>query len=271
MSGRKKSKGNRNKPQQDSYKSPDKLRSVYNPVEPWNEQQELYMRQLRESDMTIAIGSAGSGKTLLAIDAAISKLINGEIQHIYISSPAIDREGIGAKPGDVQQKLYDNLRQLYDGLNKILPHEACMDLFNHHIIDIVQLGTVDGLTINDFLIVDEAQHLTPEQAKVVATRLGEEGHVALTGAAHQSVPSRFKPGISYLLDVIHHADLPGHGYNIGITEFEHENSVRHPLVGALQQAFEDYDTANPDGQLKVKSQKPKQTEPIHLRVKPHPV
>jgi len=183
------------------------------------------------------IGPAGTGKTYLAMAAAVSALLNHEVKRIVLTRPAVEAgETLGFLPGDLREKILPYLRPLYDALHDMLDPEEVVKLTEKGIIEIAPLAYMRGRTLsNAFVILDEAQNTTPEQMMMFLTRLGEDSRMVVTGDVTQIDLPRSKQ--SGLLEVRHIlGDTPG----IVFHTFTGADVVRHPLVQRIIEAYERY-------------------------------
>ncbi len=201
--------------------------------------QREYVACLRESDMTFAIGPAGTGKTYLAVAMALSMLIGKKVKRIILTRPAVEAgERLGFLPGDLAQKVNPYLRPLYDALHDMVDFDRVQEMLDTGIIEIAPLAFMRGRTLSDaFVILDEAQNTTPEQMKMFLTRMGFGSRVAVTGDVTQiDLPENGKTrsGLVQALDVLKNVK------GISICNFDHEDVIRHPLVGRIVNAYEKY-------------------------------
>ncbi len=205
--------------------------------------QRAYVDSLREKDMTFAVGSAGSGKTYLAVAVALSMLLAKRVRRIILTRPAVEAgERLGFLPGDMAEKVNPYLRPLYDALHDMLDVEKVAGMMESGVIEIAPLAFMRGRTLNDaFIILDEAQNTTPEQMKMFVTRLGFGSRMAVTGDITQvdlaAGPDGVKrSGLVEALDVLQGIE------GVGIIRFGTADVIRHPLVGRIVQAYDNYQT-----------------------------
>ena len=183
------------------------------------------------------IGPAGTGKTYLAMAAAVSALLRHEVERIILPRPAVEAgETLGFLPGDLREKILPYLRPLYDALGDMLDPEETARLTEKGIIEIAPLAYMRGRTLSrSFVVLDEAQNTTPEQMMMFLTRLGEDSRMVVTGDITQIDLPRAKS--SGLLEVRHIlADVPG----IDFHTFSGADVVRHPLVARIIAAYDAY-------------------------------
>jgi phosphate starvation-inducible PhoH-like protein len=204
--------------------------------------QKLYLQSMIAHPIVFGIGPAGTGKTYLAMAAAVSALLKNEVERIILTRPAVEAgEELGFLPGDLREKILPYLRPLYDALHDMLDAEDVARLSEKGVIEIAPLAYMRGRTLSRaFVVLDEAQNTTPEQMMMFLTRLGEESRMVVTGDITQIDLPRSKQ--SGLLEVRHIlADIPG----IDFHTFSGADVVRHPLVQKIIEAYDAY--RNPDG------------------------
>jgi phosphate starvation-inducible protein PhoH and related proteins len=197
--------------------------------------QAAYIRALQEKELVFGIGPAGTGKSYLAVAAAVDALMTGAVERIILSRPAVEAgERLGFLPGDLREKVDPYLRPLYDALYDMLPGEQVAKRLAGGEIEIAPLAFMRGRTLaNAFVILDEAQNTTPVQMKMFLTRLGEHAKMAVTGDLSQvDLPRGTKSGLADALETLR--DVPG----IAIVAFSEVDVVRHPLVGRIVEAYD---------------------------------
>ena len=199
--------------------------------------QKLYLQSMLAHPIVFGIGPAGTGKTYLAMAAAVSALLKNEVERIILTRPAVEAgETLGFLPGDLREKILPYLRPLYDALNDMLDAEDISRLTEKGVIEIAPLAYMRGRTLSHaFVVLDEAQNTTPEQMMMFLTRLGEDSRMVITGDITQIDLPRSKA--SGLLEVRHIlSNIPG----IDFHTFSGSDVVRHPLVGKIIEAYENY-------------------------------
>ncbi|MBB5723730.1 phosphate starvation-inducible PhoH-like protein [Loktanella ponticola] len=204
-------------------------------VEPRTEAQKAYVRSLFEKELAFGIGPAGTGKTYLAVAVAVNMYINGEVDRIILSRPAVEAgEKLGYLPGDMKDKVDPYMQPLYDALNDFLPGKQTAKLIEEKRIEIAPLAFMRGRTLSRaFVVLDEAQNATPMQMKMFLTRLGEGSRMVITGDRTQiDLPRGVTSGLwdaERLLKTIP---------KISFNYFTSKDVVRHPLVAAIIEAYE---------------------------------
>ncbi len=199
--------------------------------------QKLYLQSMLAHPIVFGIGPAGTGKTYLAMAAAVSALLRNEVERIILTRPAVEAgEALGFLPGDLREKILPYLRPLYDALHDMLDPEDVARFTEKGVIEIAPLAYMRGRTLSHaFVVLDEAQNTTPEQMMMFLTRLGEESRMVVTGDITQIDLPRSKQ--SGLLEVRHIlSDVPG----IDFHTFSGADVVRHPLVQKIIEAYDDY-------------------------------
>ena len=204
-------------------------------VEPRGKNQARYLDSMEESTLTFGVGVAGTGKTFLAVAAAVRALRAGTVRRLIISRPVVEAgEHLGFLPGDLQAKLNPYLRPVYDSLFELIGFEDTRRLEEAGIIEIAPLAYMRGRTLSHaFVVLDEAQNTTAGQMKMFLTRLGEGSTMVVTGDPTQSdLEDRGRNGF---IDAI--ARLRGF-QGISVVEFSAKDIVRHPLVEQIVRAYE---------------------------------
>ena len=208
-------------------------------VIPRSEKQKKYVRALKESEIIISAGPAGTGKTFLAVAVALTMLLEKKIEKIILSRPAVEAgERLGFLPGDMREKVDPYLRPLYDSLYDLLDFEKIQKKIEVGDIEIAPLAFMRGRTLkNSFAILDEAQNATDTQIKMFLTRIGENSKIVINGDPSQiDLPNKSLSGLN------RSKKLLGHLKEISVVDFDHRDVVRHPLVSKIVQAYSDQKT-----------------------------
>ena len=205
-------------------------------VIPRSEKQKNYVRALRESDIIISCGPAGTGKTFLAVAVALTMLLDKKIERIILSRPAVEAgERLGFLPGDMREKVDPYLRPLYDSLYDLLDFEKIQKRIEIGDIEIAPLAFMRGRTLkNSFAILDEAQNATDTQIKMFLTRIGENSKIVINGDPSQiDLPNKSLSGLNRSKKLLEHLN------EISVVDFDHSDVVRHPLVSKIVKAYSD--------------------------------
>ncbi|MEA2755269.1 MAG: phosphate starvation-inducible protein PhoH [Aliidongia sp.] len=200
-----------------------------------------YIRALRDHALVFGLGPAGTGKTYLAVAAAVDMLMTGQVQRIILSRPAVEAgERLGFLPGDLKEKVDPYLRPLYDALHDMLPGDQIIKRLGNGDIEVAPLAFMRGRTLaHAFVILDEAQNTTPVQMKMFLTRLGEGARMAVTGDLSQiDLPRGTRSGLTDALETLDGVE------GIGMVKFTEADVVRHPLVMRIVRAYEARDRAH---------------------------
>ena len=208
-------------------------------VIPRSEKQKKYVRALKESEIIISAGPAGTGKTFLAVAVALTMLLEKKIERIILSRPAVEAgERLGFLPGDMREKVDPYLRPLYDSLYDLLDFEKIQKKIEVGDIEIAPLAFMRGRTLkNSFAILDEAQNATDTQIKMFLTRIGENSKIVINGDPSQiDLPNKSLSGLN------RSKKLLGHLKEISVVDFDHTDVVRHPLVSKIVKAYSDQKT-----------------------------
>ena len=206
---------------------------------PRSEKQKKYVRALKESEIIISAGPAGTGKTFLAVAIALTMLLDKKIERIILSRPAVEAgERLGFLPGDMREKVDPYLRPLYDSLYDLLDFEKIQKKIEVGDIEIAPLAFMRGRTLkNSFAILDEAQNATDIQIKMFLTRIGENSKIVINGDPSQvDLPNKSLSGLN------RSKELLGHLNEISVVDFDHTDVVRHPLVSKIVKAYSDQKT-----------------------------
>jgi len=203
-------------------------------VRPKTHGQQKYMGAIRENTLTFGLGPAGTGKTYLAMAAAVDSLVNGSVRRIVLTRPAVEAgERLGFLPGDLAAKVDPYLRPLYDALWDMLGPEETASLIDKGTIEIAPLAYMRGRTLNDAcVILDEAQNTTPEQMKMFLTRLGFNSKMIITGDMTQTdLPENRHSGLNVVREILR--DIPG----VAFVELTARDVVRHRIVASIVEAY----------------------------------
>jgi phosphate starvation-inducible PhoH-like protein len=210
---------------------------------PKTETQRQYVEAIRNYDIVIGIGPAGTGKTYLAMAMAISAFLKKQVSRIVLARPAVEAgEKLGFLPGDIYEKFNPYLRPLYDALLDMMEAEKAGKLIERGVIEIAPLAFMRGRTLNDsFIILDEAQNTTTEQMKMYLTRLGYNSKTVITGDITQiDLPHGKASGLIEAERILSGVE------GIKFVYFSERDVVRHKLVQAIVKAYERYEKRNPE-------------------------
>jgi phosphate starvation-inducible PhoH-like protein len=200
--------------------------------------QKIYLRNIERCDISFGVGPAGTGKTYLAVAAAVAALERDRVRRLCLVRPAVEAgERLGFLPGDMAQKIDPYLRPLYDALYEMLGFERVAKLIERNVIEVAPLAFMRGRTLNDaFIILDEAQNTTTEQMKMFLTRIGFGAKAVITGDVTQiDLPRGRESGLKHAIEVVRKIE------GISFTFFRSQDVVRHALVGRILDAYEDYE------------------------------
>jgi phosphate starvation-inducible PhoH-like protein len=204
-------------------------------VEPRTEAQQAYVRNLYQNELAFGIGPAGTGKTYLAVAVAVNQMINGHVDKIILSRPAVEAgERLGFLPGDMKEKVDPYMQPLYDALNDFLPAKQLQKLIEEKTIEIAPLAFMRGRTLsNAYVVLDEAQNATGMQMKMFLTRLGQGSRMVITGDRSQvDLPRGVASGLSEAERIL--KDVKGISFNY----FTAKDVVRHPMVARIIEAYD---------------------------------
>jgi len=204
-------------------------------IEPRTNAQKAFVSSLLKNELVFGIGPAGTGKTYLAVAVAVSKFVNGEVDRIVLSRPAVEAgEKLGYLPGDMKDKVDPYMQPLYDALNDFLPVNKLSKLIEEKRIEIAPLAFMRGRTLsNAFVVLDEAQNASSMQMKMFLTRLGEGSRMAITGDKSQiDLPRGITSGL------IEAERLLSSEPKISFNYFSASDVVRHPLVASIIEAYD---------------------------------
>ena len=205
--------------------------------------QQDYLKNIKKYELNFGVGPAGTGKTYLAVAAAVDAFISNKVQKIILIRPAIEAgEKLGFLPGDLAQKVDPYLKPLYDALYEMMGNEKVNKLIEKEVIEIEPLAYLRGRTLNNsFIIIDESQNTSIDQMKMVLTRLGYGSRAVVNGDLGQTdLPKTSTSGLKNILEVLDKES------DIGITHFDSQDVVRHPLVRKIINAYRKYNEAIKD-------------------------
>ena len=206
-------------------------------VSPKGKNQQRYLEVISNKELVFGIGPAGTGKTYLAVAAAVNELITGKVEKVVVTRPAVEAgEKLGFLPGDLSQKVDPYLRPLYDALFQTLGFKETNKLIENNVIEIAPLAFMRGRTLNkSFIILDEGQNTTPEQMKMFLTRFGYGSKVIVTGDLTQiDLPKDITSGLIHALDILRELE------DVGLVRFSSKDVARHSLVQKIVEAYEKF-------------------------------
>lgn len=236
------------KPYTLSTQTPNTLFTTKGTVNPKTPTQQTYLQAIKQSDLVIAIGPAGTGKTYLAMAMALAALNAKQVSRIILARPAVEAgERLGFLPGDLFAKIHPYLRPLYDALYTMMDIDRATHLIERGDIEIAPLAFMRGRTLDDaFIILDEAQNATTEQMKMFLTRLGMHSKAIVTGDITQiDLPDSQKSGLTQIAEIL--VKIEG----IQFVYFSEQDVVRHRLVKDIIKAYDRFDNGagpNTNGQ-----------------------
>ncbi|WP_392561135.1 PhoH family protein [Orbus sturtevantii] len=207
-------------------------------IKPRTPNQASYIANIMDYDITFGIGPAGTGKTYLAVAAAVDALEKQQVRRILLTRPAVEAgEKLGFLPGDLSQKVDPYLRPLYDALFEMLGFEKVEKLIEKSVIEVAPLAYMRGRTLNDaFIILDESQNTTIEQMKMFLTRIGFNSKTVITGDITQiDLPRHQKSGLKHAIEVLNQVE------DISFNFFYSEDVVRHPVVAKIVSAYDKWE------------------------------
>ena len=208
-----------------------KLKTIY----PKTKNQEIFLKEMRSKDIVFAVGPAGTGKTYLAVAFAVSLFVEGKINRLILSRPAVEAgERLGFLPGDMKEKIDPYLRPLYDALYEMMPGEEIDRKIVNNLIEIAPLAFMRGRTLNkSFIILDEAQNTLSTQMKMFLTRLGQNSKMVITGDLSQKdLPDNAKSGMQDAMEKLEKVK------DIGFVHLNSSDVCRHTLVEKIINAYD---------------------------------
>jgi phosphate starvation-inducible protein PhoH and related proteins len=215
----------------------DIIKTPKKSIIPRSEKQKEYVRALRQSDIVISAGPAGTGKTFLAVAVGLTMLLEKKIERIILSRPAVEAgERLGFLPGDMKEKVDPYLRPLYDSLYDLFDFEKIQRMIEIGDIEIAPLAFMRGRTLkNSFAILDEAQNATDTQIKMFLTRIGDNSKIVINGDPSQiDLPNKNSSGLDKSKKLLSHLN------EISVVDFDHSDVVRHPLVSKIVKAYSNH-------------------------------
>ena len=218
-----------------STEQPTFIKTPRREIQTRNMNQYEYIQSIRNHDVTFGIGPAGTGKTYLAVAAAIESLQRQDVKRIILVRPAVEAgENLGFLPGDLSQKVDPYLRPMYDALYEMMGFEQVSNLIERRTIELAPLAFMRGRSLNEsFIILDEAQNTTVEQMKMFLTRMGFGSKSVVNGDITQiDLPTEKKSGLEHALSVVSDID------KIASVHFSHKDVVRHRIVQEIAEAYE---------------------------------
>ena len=216
--------------QDNRYQITTKLKTIY----PKTKNQEVFLKMMRSKDVVFAVGPAGTGKTYLAVAYAVSLFVEGKINRLILSRPAVEAgERLGFLPGDMKEKIDPYLRPLYDALYEMMPGEEIDRKMLNNLIEIAPLAFMRGRTLNkSFIILDEAQNTLSTQMKMFLTRLGQNSKMVITGDLSQKdLPDNAKSGMQDAMEKLEKVN------DIGFVHLNSSDVCRHSLVEKIINAY----------------------------------
>jgi len=204
-------------------------------VIPRSKKQKEYVKALKNSQITMSLGPAGTGKTYLAVAVALTMLLEKKVQRIILSRPAVEAgERLGFLPGDMKEKIDPYLRPLYDSLHDLIDYDKIQKKIESGEIEIAPLAFMRGRTLkNSFAILDEAQNATETQIKMFLTRIGENSRLVVNGDPSQiDLPNKNQSGLVKSQSILKNINA------ISAINFDHKDVIRHPLVTKIVEAYQ---------------------------------
>ncbi len=210
-------------------------------IYPRTENQALYVEAMRKNELVFCAGSAGTGKTFLAVAQALSLLLSHKVSKLVLTRPVVEAgESLGFLPGALEEKISPYLKPLFDAMESIISCESVKRLLDSGIIETAPLAYMRGRTLNNCAIVlDEAQNTTQEQMKMFLTRLGENSRMFITGDITQiDLPKKIRSGLVQAIELLDGVD------GISVIRLTSQDVVRNPLVRKILKVYENEETKN---------------------------
>lgn len=204
-------------------------------ISPRSPNQAEYLKAIQDTEMVFGLGPAGTGKTYLAVAMAVSMYLEGRVERLIFTRPALEAgERLGFLPGDMKEKVDPYLRPIYDALHDMLPWDMMMNKMEVGDIEVAPLAFMRGRTLsNAFVILDEAQNTTCTQMKMFLTRMGESSRMVITGDITQTdLPQGVKSGLRDATELLESVE------DIKFVRFAKEDVIRHPLVSKIVHAYD---------------------------------
>jgi len=204
-------------------------------VIPRSKKQKEYVKSLKNNQIIMSLGPAGTGKTYLAVAVALSMLLEKKVERIILSRPAVEAgERLGFLPGDMKDKIDPYLRPLYDSLYDLLDYDTIQRKIESGAIEIAPLAFMRGRTLkNSFAILDEAQNTTRTQIKMFLTRIGENSKLVVNGDPSQiDLPNKNQSGLIEAQNILKGIK------EIAVIKFDHQDVIKHPLVTKIVEAYQ---------------------------------
>lgn len=204
-------------------------------IEPRTPAQRGYLDLLSKKDLVFGVGPAGTGKTYLAVAAAVAAFLDRKVERVVLSRPAVEAgERLGFLPGDMKEKVDPYLRPLYDSLHDMIPPDQVARHLESGVFEVAPLAFMRGRTLaNAYVVLDEAQNCTVMQMKMFLTRLGENARMAVTGDPSQvDLPGGVESGLAHAVALLEGVE------GVGVARFTGDDIVRHPLVARIVKAYD---------------------------------
>ncbi|MBA1338653.1 MAG: phosphate starvation-inducible protein PhoH [Pelagibacterales bacterium] len=219
----------------------DVIKTPKRSVIPRSQNQKEYVRALKNNQIVMSLGPAGTGKTYLAVAVGLTMLLEKKVEKIILSRPAVEAgERLGFLPGDMKEKIDPYLRPLYDSLNDLFDYDKIQKKMESGEIEIAPLAFMRGRTLkNSFAILDEAQNATETQIKMFLTRIGEKSKLVVNGDPSQiDLPNKNQSGLTKSKKILKNIK------EIAIIDFDQNDVIRHPLVSKIVEAYKNNSNDN---------------------------